>query len=271
MKKLCLLLGIALSCPQGNSQIVFFATNLPSRVGTDYFGFYDAAANATCLRKLFNAPTTELPEGIHFDQTWTRTVDFPDCLDVSDLSIQLAVHFTSHSEVDAYGTVVLPGIGEVPALRVNEVNTYVITAITFGFPNPTQIFRNYYWLVRGIGKAVIIGSDSFSSLPPTNLTTAKTFLRVFESNTAGAYLVLRPVVDLRIRLQSGRAILNCRPETNASGYRVETLATRPVSVFTIDTFAFMPVSIVRTDTVSFRVTSERDSSVNKVKICFTIV
>jgi hypothetical protein len=70
---------------------------------------------------------------------------------------------------------------------------------------------------------VLIGSDASSTVPPPNLTTAKTFLRVFESNTAGDYLKPQPIADLRIGLQTEWAVLNWRQETNASGYRVETL------------------------------------------------
>ena len=37
MKAHSLLLGAVLFCPEGSTQIVFSATNLPARVGTDYF------------------------------------------------------------------------------------------------------------------------------------------------------------------------------------------------------------------------------------------
>jgi hypothetical protein len=236
MKLPCLLLAIALFCLSGNAQIVFFATNLPARAGTDYYraylntigtdvstllgqsggprrwdfsqpqavgeiirrtdivapsdgghgagfsaatyaerdtkesngqqswsyyrisnnvgrsyyGFYDANANAACPRKVFSFPTIDLPDGIHYGQTWSRTVDFPDCVDLGGAFFQLDVHFTSQSEVDAYGAVVLPRLGEVPALRVNEVNTYVVSLSSL--PISTQNFRNYYWLAAASAK-----------------------------------------------------------------------------------------------------------------------
>jgi len=148
------------------------------RVATDqgrlYYGFYDAVANAECPLKVFDAPTVDLPYRIQFGQSWSRTVDFADCIDAGFIVLDLAVHFISQAQVDAHGTLVLPGIGEVPALRVNEVNTYEITDLTLGLPIPTQHFRNYYWLVPGIGKAVHVISEGSATVPPPNLTTAKT-------------------------------------------------------------------------------------------------
>ena len=83
--------------------------------------------------------------------------------------------------VDAYGTLVLPGIGEVPALRVNEEHTYDTQDTTLGLPLGKQYFRNYYWLVKGVGLAVnIISKADTASVPPDAFKTAATVSRVLK-------------------------------------------------------------------------------------------
>jgi hypothetical protein len=191
--------------------------------GRRYYGFFDAVANPAQPVTVFNAPTTDLPDRIGYGTNWNRTVDWLDLIDAGFFQLQVAVHFTSQAQADAYGTVVLPGIGEVPALRVNEVNTYEVTDLSLGIPLSTEYFRNYYWLVRGVGKAVHIISNGATTVPPANFTTAKTVLRVFAASNVTDGPSLRPVAALRIRAQPQMAILDWLSETNRSGYRVESL------------------------------------------------
>jgi hypothetical protein len=190
-------------------------------LGRTYFGFFDPAGNPANPLTVFNSPTTDLPARVEFTQTWSRTVDWVDVLDLGFFEIQTAIRFSSTAEVDAYGTLALPGLGEVPALRVNEVNTYDFTDLTLGLPMPSQHFRNYYWLVKGIGKAVHIISDGRETMPPPNFNPAKTVLRVFEASDFEDQ-PLRAVAGLRIRLEDDLIMLDWAPDSSASGYRVET-------------------------------------------------
>ena len=201
--------------------------------GRHYYGFYDANANSDCPLKVFQLPTIDLPDGIHFGQTWDRATDFDDCADIGFFIIDLAVHFTSHGDADAFGTLLLPCIGEVPALRLKEINTYEVTDVSLGLFDSTSYFTNYSWLVRGVGRAVQIiipgPTESFVNLPPSpkvndlrtplspNTVIAKTVLRVFEANNVADRL--RP--RLTIRLQGGHTILDWAGMTNCSGYRLE--------------------------------------------------
>jgi hypothetical protein len=141
-------------------------------------------------------------------------VDFPDCYDVGIL-LDLAVHFTAQAEVDAWGTVVLPVLGEFPTLRVNEVHHYQFTDLTLGLPIQDQYVRYYYWLVGGMGPAVEIFSSFQTNTPSPDLTTAAVVQRVF---------LARPwtASEVRIRLQNGQVRLDWRLESETSGYRVET-------------------------------------------------
>lgn len=184
--------------------------------GRAYYGFVDTNSNPDMPIKVFNSPTIDLPDPIQFGQTWNRTVDYQDFA----VFIIFAVHFTAQANVDAYGTLVLPGIGEVSALRVNEVHEYDYIDLTLGFLNYTNYFRDYYWLVPGAGKAVeIISNPNSTGPPPANLTVAHTMSRLFEAS--GMQPAPYPVASLRIRLEAGQAILNWLAETNVTVYRVD--------------------------------------------------
>jgi hypothetical protein len=92
--------------------------------------------------------------------------------------------------------------------------------LTLGFPIPDQYFRNYYWLVPGIGKAVHAISAGSTTVPPESLTTAKTLLRVFESSNVEPPSEPRPVSGLRIRLQTGSIVLDWDAAADAGAYSV---------------------------------------------------
>jgi hypothetical protein len=98
----------------------------------------------------------------------------------------------------------------------------VVTNQTLGWVT-THYIRNYYWLVRGVGKAVDILSEPDIEPPLADFTTARFILRVFAASKVTDASALRPVSGLRIRAQSGKAILGWTQETNRSGYQVEGL------------------------------------------------
>ncbi len=190
--------------------------------GRRYYGSYDVYANPeTPLTQLYS-PATDLPTPISYGTTWTCTEDWPAKIDYILFVCDVTVHFTSQAQADAYGTIVLPGLGELPSLRVNELHTWVVTNQTLGIVT-TEYFRNYYWLVRGVGKAVDMISEPDIGPPPADFTTARFILRVFEASKVTDASTIRPVTGLRARAQSGKVILNWVQETNCSGYRVEGL------------------------------------------------
>jgi hypothetical protein len=184
--------------------------------GREYYGFVDTNSNPDAPVKAFSAPTVDLPGPVQFGLTWTRSVDFTDFAVIIDF----AVHFTAQAKVDAYGTVSLPGMGDWPALRVNEMHEYDYIDTSFGIANYTNYFRDYYWLVPGVGKAVeIISPGSNNGAPPANFTSAATLTRVFE--TGAVQPAAQPVSALRIHVQDGQVILDWSAAANATGYRVE--------------------------------------------------
>jgi hypothetical protein len=185
--------------------------SIPPSLGQSYFGFYNAAAGGVVV---ISPPAVDIPWSVDFGTNWNYSLD--------EGSGPVSLHLTASASVDAYGTLVLPQIGEVPALRVNQLNTQ--QDFFFGFPDgdPTY-FREYYWLVPGIGIALHIISNSSNSPPILSFAPANEVRRVFESSSVTNQAALTPVGNLHIRLQNGVAILNWTQATNASAYEVEAL------------------------------------------------
>lgn len=169
---------------------------------------------------VFDAPSLELPAELTLGGTWRREINWKDKIDAGGIiTLDVAVHFVSESSVDAYGTLILPGIGEVPALRVNELRTYEFTDLTLGIPLPTEMFRSYYWLVPGIGVAVQMVSGAHTSLPPENFETASTVLRVFESSQYPPGRLRAE--NVRIALKGAEVFLSWDKATGVAGYQIE--------------------------------------------------
>jgi hypothetical protein len=182
--------------------------------GRIYFGFDDPVNDPVTPVADFEVPTLEFPCPLQFGQSWSRIVDWQQIFLQEDIG---STHFTSQAVVDAYGTVVLPILGAVPTLRVNEVDTYVSSVS--GVPFETNIFREYCWLVRGIGVAAEVISQPQGSVPPTNFTSAGTTLRVFEASDPQD--LLSPIRGLQFKLINGVAALNWTAGTNGTSYRIE--------------------------------------------------
>jgi len=188
--------------------------------GRAYFGFYDPVSNANNPQKVFESETVDLPATIVLGQSWTRTVEFDDLIDSPLGELPVAVHFTATATVDAFGTVVLPSLGERPALRVSELHSYEAQDTLFGLPLGTTHVRNYYWLVKGIGKAVEIISAPGTSKPPENLSQAKTLMRVFESSAASEPSQPRPVKHLLISRKGAEVFLAWENESSSSSFQI---------------------------------------------------
>ncbi|MBX3745857.1 MAG: hypothetical protein KF833_11170 [Verrucomicrobiae bacterium] len=191
-------------------------------LGRSYFGFQAPDINPAQPVVVFDAPTVDIPAQVDYGQSWSRTVRWDDLIDAGVFVVRVKVTFTSESEVDAHGTVVLPEIGEVPALRVHELNTYTLQELDFGLPLPPQRFRNYYWLVPGIGRAVEIIAGGQEQVPPPGIGLARTLRRVFEASELSPPDVPKSVSGLRIRVENDQALIQWDPEPGASGYSVES-------------------------------------------------
>jgi len=175
--------------------------NLTTNAGLIYYGSYNTNGGAV----VWSNSVTDIPAIVGYGTNWSYKFS------TTNIS-PYTINDTVTASVDAYGTVVLPQIGKVQALRVNELTEEHV--IIHFQPPQTNYVRDFFWLVPGIGKAVDIVSSISTSPPPTNFTLAYEVRRVFEANPAG----------LQIHLQSGLAILNWLPATGVHGYQLQLQA-----------------------------------------------
>jgi hypothetical protein len=187
--------------------------------GRLYYGFNNPISDPASPVVVFDQPTLDLPCPVQFGQSWTRPVTWSDTV----LSFPVVYDFTAYAQVDAYGTVVLPGLGEIAALRVKELHDYQASYYFFGtwVPFVSQTNISYYWLTPQVGvaaQAILFGPDAFN---PTPLPHTNLFLRVFESSAITNPPAATPVAGLRIRADAGQVAVDWTPETNSSHYRVE--------------------------------------------------
>jgi hypothetical protein len=186
--------------------------------GRLYYGFYATEHEAGKSLVVFDQPTLDVPATVQYGQTWNRSVSWQDSI----MGVSISYDFTASARVDAYGTLVLAGLGQMPALRVKEIHDYEVSVTGWQvIDSHTNLF--YYWLCPGIGmplQVILYGSNIFV---PTPLDYTNLVLRTFETSAPTNPPMPAPVADLRIGLQGGRAVLNWRPATNGSGYRVESL------------------------------------------------
>lgn len=171
---------------------------------------------------VFEPPTVDIPASVQYGQTWNRTLDWTS---LYFGFIVVSNHFTDASTVDAYGTLMLPAIGSVPALRVHEVHVYQAYELISGIPpSLVDLHTNqyYYWLVPGLGVAAQVFLFGDNALAPGGLPDTNEVLRVFASNYFTNRVILRSVAGLRIRLRAGTAQLDWQAMSNAAEYQVES-------------------------------------------------
>jgi hypothetical protein len=191
--------------------------------GRLYYGFDNPINDPASPLVVFDQPTLDLPCPVQYGQSWNRYVSWYDTV----LSFPVVYDFTASVEVDAYGAVVLPGLGERPALRVRELHDYEASYYFLGtwvpFVSQTNVY--YYWLTPQVGVSAQVILFGLNTLSPTPLDQTNLFLRLFERSGVTNSASWSPVNDLRIRIEGAQAMLDWGRVTNASAYRVEALGT----------------------------------------------
>ena len=186
----------------------------------DYYGFYvPLSVNASSLAK-FDSPTADIPAIVHYGDTWSRTVTWAG----SGNGNPFDYLFTTTATVDAYGTIILPNLGSLPALRVHEAQDNQIDL--FGSPLEDGPDDFYYWLVPGLGVAMQIlqnQPDSYGLLGTTNNYVERFFYANYFTNTPGWVSYPANPGNLRIHLVSGTVHLTWLPFTNCTSYQVQAV------------------------------------------------
>jgi hypothetical protein len=171
----------------------------------DYGSFSQSVYGTNVLQDfvVYQPPVLLLPEQLHFGQRWSTVTD------ETNSSVGLVIHIVTTNYADAYGTITLPQLGSMPALRLTEY--YNATNMLGGVPFSSSSVTYYLWLVRGIGQAVNVAI--YSTMPPA---TTNALVRVFEAAP-------RSAVNLHIDVHNGLLTLNWNATTDASGYEVQSI------------------------------------------------
>jgi hypothetical protein len=195
------------------------------------YGFYDPTFSASQPEATFSPPLQDFPKTIHYGDTWQGNTVFTSVYSDPSLGdFPDQVTYTSTDKVDAYGVVVLPGLGFLDCLRVHEMVQYDIAidlGLGDGFQNAgTQYILNYYWLCPGHGIAAQMTSTSPSdgSQPPDNLPGgAAAFVRMFETNhpDTGSTNQVQTIKGFTMTLGKSGALLQWTQDPSLTSYRID--------------------------------------------------
>jgi hypothetical protein len=197
-------------------------------IGRRVYGFYDPAVSAKQPSTPFSSPIVDFPATIRYNDTWSTSMTYfteVEVFEVGGFPVRYTV--TSQFRVDAWGVVMLPGLGPLPTLRINEDQTVDVAVDLDGYGEFTHLetdyTRNYYWLSPGRGIVAQMNSIQSSSPPPENFDRAASFVRMFETNKKPTPPVtgIQPVTNLRLTVGNGLVIVQWTKAANASQYRVE--------------------------------------------------
>jgi hypothetical protein len=210
-------------------------------IGWEYYGFTGSGTNSGRLcygldapedvpiteYSVFVPPTVDIPSSVQFGQTWSGSCYWLNVY----LVFLISNNYTFSATADAFGTLVLPEIGAVPALRVHEVDSYA----SYDVSDPPRLVeistdQYYYWLVPGLGVAVqvqLLGNYVADpvDLPYTN-TVQRMFYASYFTNTApmpppGGPTIPPFPTDLYIQKQSDSVVLNWSTLSNAVNCRID--------------------------------------------------
>jgi hypothetical protein len=211
----------------GEEEWVFFE-QVPG-VGRKVYGFYSEQFSPGMPSIPFSQAIVDFPDTMAYQNSWqtsfTTVSTFPSLDPELFEDFLLRTTWTSAFTVDAWGVVLLPNLGLVDALRINEEQTLGIEAdLGDGWqPIDTQFVRSYYWLSPGRGIVAQMTSLQSSTPPPVNFDTAAAFVRMFETNKEGSSGSTdpQPVDNLRVTVSNGRVLIQWNKAANATSYEVE--------------------------------------------------
>lgn len=181
--------------------------------GRELHGFYDAGSNPASPAVVFDPPFVDYPATMDFEDEWDSTSSYETVLDLPGLGVfDVAVDVTTHTQVDAYGTMSLPQHGQVEVLRINELSTFNSVADVDGIPVSlgSTFVRGYFWIARELGIVAQITSGAGTEVPGVEFPTASRILRLIARTPPGGDVP----ANLRIAVADGRVTLtwDAQPE-----------------------------------------------------------
>jgi len=168
-------------------------------VGRLNYGFYWPDGNPlTDDWSVFTPSILDFPDPMEWGDSWLLSTTYQfQMYDLGEV-LDVRIDMTIDADVDAWGTVVLPTLGPVDAVRVNTEQTSAIYVWLGGtwLPAGTQFIRIYDWIGVSSDIIVEIGSTvSDASMPPDQFTIASIFVRQFENSNPTAPPVIADIPD----------------------------------------------------------------------------
>lgn len=189
--------------------------------GRELHGFYRMAA-FTSPTTAFEPPFVDFPATMRLGDRWNVEASYDSEISVvGQGTFDVANEVAAALEIDAFGTLALPGFGEVEVIRLEEFSTTTSVADVAGTPVPvgTVFVRSYYWLSPQFGIVAQISSPAATEEPAEAFASGR-FLRL-ESFTAP---VPETVVDLRVARSGPALVLTWGATGDPEGFAVETSA-----------------------------------------------
>jgi len=145
-----------------------------------------------------------------------------------DFDSPTKIVYESEMKVDAYGIIMLPGLGFHDCLRINEVVKNVAFVKIPGVIDDwqeaiTQFTRNYYWLSKDMGIVAQISSYPDSVPPADEFSVASALWRQFENNHGKSTETAQSVEGLELSLDPNkkRILLSWKKAENTVEYLVQ--------------------------------------------------
>ena len=199
-------------------------------VGRYVYGFHDESIDEENPAIPFSGRLLDFPAVIRYGNEWkaSTSYEFVTRSELLNFDSPTKVVYESEMKVDAYGIVMLPGLGFHDCLRINEVVKNVAFVKIPGLIDDwqeamTQFTRNYYWLCKDMGIVAQISSSPENVPPADEFSVASGLWRQFENNHGKSMETAQPVEGLEISLDpnGNRILLNWKKAENTVEYHVQ--------------------------------------------------
>ena len=204
--------------------------DLKPGVGRYVYGFHDESIDEENPAIPFSGRLLDFPAVIQYDDEWkaSTSYEYVTRSELLDFDSPTKIVYESEMKVDAYGIIMLPGLGFHDCLRINEVVKNVAFVKIPGVIDDwqeaiTQFTRNYYWLSKDMGIVAQISSSPESVPPADEFSVASALWRQFENNHGKSTETAQPVEGLELSLDpnKNRILLSWKKAENTVEYLVQ--------------------------------------------------
>jgi hypothetical protein len=184
--------------------------------GLVFYGTYYPVGFGALPAVPVTPPIPLLPPVVVFGASWNSEYEFA----VQDpLLGTVPALYQASMVVDAYGTLKLPGLNPLPALRIAASENYYVQDPFFGTWDLFQQDTNWQWLAPGVGFA----AQAVSYAPNEISISAQPYTNSFSREFTDPVNSLLPNVN--ISLKSGVVNLSWGAPGNVTGYLLEKSAS----------------------------------------------